>query len=109
VPLPATSTLIRIASGAYLANCALGTAVATRVLDTSGHRWVHHALFVATATCTVAAVVVGLGRRSAAAALLAPALVPLAVIPYAGTRRHVRVALAAAPGFASALVASGRN
>ena len=109
MPLPATPTLIRIAAGAYAANCTLGTAVAARVLDTSGYRWVHHALFVATATSTAAAVAVGLARRSVAAAALAPALAPLAAIPYAGTGRHVRVALAAAPWFAAALLTSGRD
>ena len=109
VPLPSTPSLIRVASAAYLANCVLGTAVAARVVDTSGSRWVHHVLFVGTATLTAAAVVLGLARRAPAAAALAPALLTLAVLPHAGTRRHARVALAAAPWFGAALIATGRG
>ena len=46
----------------------------------------------------------------AAAATLAPALVPLAVIPYAGThtRRHPLIALSAAPFIAAAAIRSRR-
>ena len=46
--------LLTAAATSYLANCALGVAVATRVLDTSGFRWVHHAVYVATAVLTAA-------------------------------------------------------
>jgi hypothetical protein len=95
------------ACGSYTANVALGLATATRLLDTSRFRWVHHALYIATTALTVVAVAGDLhgpaGRR------LAPALVPLAVIPFAGThsRRHYAVAAAAAPFYAlAALVRS---
>lgn len=98
---------------AYGANAALGTAVAARVIDTRGYRWLHHALYIATCTTTVAAVSAAFwGRpRTAsrrAAASLAPALVPLAAIPYLGThtRRHPLVALAAAPFVVAGLVCS---
>jgi hypothetical protein len=43
------------AAAVYGANCALGTAVATKVIDTSNFRWVHHALYIATCTATAAA------------------------------------------------------
>ena len=106
-----TPPLFVLAALSYLLNCALGTAVATKVIDTSRFRWLHHALFVL--TCATTAVALGSGIRSGrraprarAAVALAPAVVPLAVIPFAGTRgrRHPLVALSAAPFFAASLV-----
>ncbi|MFB4349418.1 hypothetical protein [Microbacterium sp. CR_7] len=98
---------------AYAANAALGTAVAARVIDTRGFRWVHHALYVSTCITTAAAVSAALWARPKAAsrraaASLAPAIVPLAAIPYLGThtRRHPLVALAAAPFLVAGLVCS---
>ena len=95
-------TMVMGACGSYAANVALGVATATRLLDTSRFRWVHHALYIATTTLTVVAVAVDL--RGPAGRRLAPALVPLAVIPFAGThsRRHYAVAAAAAPFYALA-------
>ncbi|MEJ3404599.1 hypothetical protein WDJ51_07640 [Rathayibacter sp. YIM 133350] len=102
-----------VAAAAYTLNCALGASVALRVLDTREWRWVHHALYISTAATTALAVAAGVtggpdGRRAAAA--LAPAAVPLAIIPYAGTRglRHPLVALSAAPAFVLALILSRR-
>jgi hypothetical protein len=99
------------AAVAYTANCALGGAVALRLLDTRRFRWVHHVLYTTTAALTVAAVAAGALARRPAAALLAPALMPLAGIPYAGTRtiRHPLVAVVAAPWYAAALVAGRRG
>ncbi|MBO9627597.1 MAG: hypothetical protein J7484_14650 [Microbacterium sp.] len=103
---------ILVAASSYVLNCALGTAVATRVIDTRRFRWVHHVLYVCTCASTAAAVVLavsrGHDRRPALA--LAPAAVPLAVIPYAGTRgrRHPLVALAAAPFYIAAVVCALR-
>ena len=101
------------ATVSYAANCALGASVALRLVDTRNVRWVHHALYLATFSLAVGAMssaVWGSRRRAsrAAAALLAPAAVPLTLIPYAGThtRRHPLVALAAAPFFIAALVRS---
>jgi hypothetical protein len=103
--------LVVVAALAYTANCALGTAVALRLLDTSRYRWVHHALYITTTALTVGAVGAGALARRPAAALLAPALVPLAGIPYAGTRtlRHPVVAVTAAPWYAAALAATRRD
>lgn len=101
------------AATAYAANCALGASVAVRLIDTSHFRWVHHALYIATCITTASAVVAGWccgqstrGRRAARA--LAPAAVPLAAIPYLGTRgrRHPLVALTAAPFIVAGLVVS---
>lgn len=101
---------------AYGANVALGTAVATKAIDTSNFRWVHHALYIATCATTATAAATALFRakprrasRRAAVALL-PAAVPLAAIPYLGThgRRHPLVALAAAPFILAGLVCSLR-
>ncbi|WP_430645199.1 hypothetical protein [Agromyces sp. GXS1127] len=128
----AAPVLCTAAAGAYAANCALGASVALGLVDTSGFRWVHHALYLATCALSVSALAAALrpgasarsragirpsgrvaaGDRTgrAAAALLAPAVVPLAVIPYAGTRgtRHPLIALAAAPFLAAAAVRSWR-
>jgi hypothetical protein len=103
------------ATVSYAANCALGAAVATRLVDTTRCRWVHHALYIATCTAAAAALIAGRlgaprrpGRRAASALL--PAAVPLAVIPFAGThtRRHPLVALTAAPFVAASLYLSLR-
>lgn len=107
------TALFAAAATAYIVNCALGASVAARLIDTSGFRWLHHALYIATCATTAAAVAVGWARgsrtadRRAAFALL-PAAVPLAAIPYLGThsRRHPLVALAAAPFVLAGLVLS---
>jgi hypothetical protein len=113
---PAVRTLFTAAAASYAANCALGAAVWFRFIDTSRYRWVHHAIYLTTCALAVAAGSAALwarpGSRAGAATLaLAPAAVPLAVIPYAGTRtrRHPLIALTAAPFFAAAVVRSWRK
>lgn len=98
LPLPPAAAA-RASAVCYAANCALGAAVAARLVDTGRFRWVHHALYIATATTTVLAVVTGLARDSRLGLTLAPSLVPLAIIPFSGTRtrRHPLIALSAAP------------
>lgn len=107
--------LFAAAALSYAANCTLGAAVALRVIDTRNYRWLHHALYIATSAFTIAAVSAGwwgspatAARRAAVA--LAPALVPLAVIPCAGTRgrRHPLVALLAAPFILASLALASR-
>jgi hypothetical protein len=102
-----TRPLLRGAAASYLASCALGTGVATGVLRTGRARWVHHALYVSTATLTAVALVSAGRERSRAGWWLLPVVAPLAVVPYAGTRsrRHVLVAASAAPFYAAALAA----
>ncbi|MBT2484484.1 MULTISPECIES: hypothetical protein [unclassified Microbacterium] len=99
----------------YGANCMLGAAVALKLIDTRDFRWVHHALYIATSAFTVAAVSAGwwgspVSPSRPAAIALVPAVVPLAVIPYAGTRgrRHPLVALAAAPFVIAGLILASR-
>nr|WP_314844659.1 hypothetical protein [uncultured Microbacterium sp.] len=101
------------AAVAYIANCALGLAVAARIIDTSGFRWLHHALYIATCATSAAAfsaIVWGRPRRASrrAALALAPAAAPLAAIPYLGThtRRHPLVALGASPFIVAGLICS---
>jgi hypothetical protein len=108
-----SAPLFAAATVSYAANCALGASVSLRLIDTRNVRWVHHALYLATfalATGAMSSAAWGTPRRASrrAAALLAPAAVPLALIPYAGThtRRHPLVALSAAPFFAAALLRS---
>ncbi|MCS3442633.1 hypothetical protein [Microbacterium phyllosphaerae] len=105
--------LFATAAVAYGANVALGTAVATRLIDTSNFRWLHHAIYIATCVSSAAAfsaIVWGRPRRASrcAALALAPAVAPLAAIPYLGThgRRHPLVALAAAPFIVAGLICS---
>ncbi|GGM38881.1 hypothetical protein [Microbacterium saperdae] len=110
-----TGALFTAAAVAYAANCALGVSVATKAVDTSGFRWVHHALYIATCAATAAALSTAVWarprRQSRRAALaLAPAVVPLAAIPYLGSRsrRHPLTALAAAPFIAAGLLCAWR-
>lgn len=101
-----------LASGlCYAANCALGTAVAARLIDTKRFRWVHHALYIATVSTTIVALVTGIRSDRRAALALSPSLVPLAIIPYAGTRtrRHPAIALAAAPFIVAGVAISRRS
>ncbi|GAB3470539.1 hypothetical protein AB1207_13130 [Kineococcus endophyticus] len=97
--------LLVAAATAYAANCALGAAVAARVVDTSGARWVHHAVFVTTAALTAAAGTDLARRRSGAFWRLLPVAAPLLAIPAvsARSRWHPAIALTAAPAYAAAL------
>jgi hypothetical protein len=104
------------AAVAYTANVGLGTAVATKLIDTRNFRWVHHALYIATCVTTAAAAVIALfwarPRRASrrAALVLLPAAAPLAAIPSVRThsRRHPLTALTAAPFILAGLVCSLR-
>ena len=101
-------TLVAAATGSYAANVALGVATATRVIDTSRFRWVHHALYVVHARRSPSSP--SLAERAAQPRGPPPrsgARCPLAVIPYVGThgppalrggrrRRALRHALAGA-------------
>lgn len=93
------------ATGCYVANCALGSLVGLRVVDSSGFHWLHHALFGATAGTAVVAVSAAAWGRTGAGWALVPALVPWVVLPRvrAPSRRHVALALSAAPCYALAL------
>jgi len=115
-PTASAAPLFAAAATSYAANCLLGSAAWFRIIDTSRFRWVHHALYVA--TCGLAAAAGSSAfwarpRDAARAATLAlvPAAVPLAVIPYAGTRtrRHPLIALTAAPFFIAAAIRSRRK
>jgi hypothetical protein len=97
--------LLTAATTSYLANCALGAAVAARLLDTSGFRWVHHAVYVATAVLTGAAGAELALRRDRAFFRLLPAAAPLLAIPAfsARSRWHPVIAATAAPAYLAAL------
>lgn len=100
----------RAAGLAYGANCTLGLAVSTRIIDTARIHWMHHALYVTTSTLTALALSSLLWSRSRAGWWLLPAALPLAVIPFAGTRarRHPAIALSAAPFFVVSIARSGK-
>jgi hypothetical protein len=104
--------LIGVAAGAYLLNCAWGTAVATRLVRTRRLRVLHHGLFVATSAATGVALASGLVWRPSSAVLyLLPATAPLAAAPRISARSsaHWKVALAAAPSYLGAVLASRRG
>jgi hypothetical protein len=103
-------SLVTAATASYLANCALGLAVSSGRFDTRRISWLHHALFASTATSTLLATGSLLRHRNPAGRRLLPALVPLSVIAFvdARRRRHVLLALAAAPFFAAATVRAWR-
>ncbi|MCS3843444.1 hypothetical protein [Microbacterium sp. AK031] len=99
----------------YAANCSLGLAVATRLVDTRRFRWLHHALYITTCTAVAAALSAAWwgGPRAPsrrAALMLVPGVVPLASVPYVPThsRRHPLVALAAAPFIVASVVCALR-
>lgn len=98
--------LLTAAATSYVANCALGAAVAARVLDTSGFRWVHHAVYVATAVLTAAAGAELALRGDRAFFRLLPVAAPLVAIPAvsARSRWHPVIAGTAAPAYLAALV-----
>ena len=100
--MPTVRTLVAVASGAYVANCALGAAVQSGLIDTS--RRPHHALYIVTSTLTAVAMVAGMAERSPRALLLAPTLLPLAILPHVGHDAHAVTGLAAAPWYAAALL-----
>ncbi|WP_298803870.1 hypothetical protein [uncultured Pseudokineococcus sp.] len=96
------------AAALYAANCALGTAVGLRLVDTSRVHWVHHALYGVVVAGAAGAVALGAAAGSRTAPLLAPALVPLGVLPRvrAPSRGHVLLAASAAPAYLLALRAA---
>ena len=104
-----TSALTALATGAYAVNCALGASVRAGVVDSSGFRWLHHALYIGTFGTTALAAAAGVLRGSAKGALLAPALLPLSFLPFLGREVHTAVGLAPAPWYlGSLLVKEGR-
>ena len=96
--------LVAAATGAYLANVALGTAVQTRLVDTSRHRWTHHVLYIVTSTLTVTAILGAFAQRSPRGWVLVPSLLPLALLPRVGHAAHALTGIAAAPWYAGALL-----
>lgn len=111
---PSAVPWIGLASTCWAANAALGAAVGTGLVHTGRFRWIHHGLYLATTTTTALAAArcacSSSDSRRGAARALAPALLPLAVLPHVGTpaqghpRRHALAALSAAPFYATALV-----
>ena len=103
--------LFTAATTSYVANCALGTGVATAVIDTRKAHWVHHALYIATSTLAGVAVSSLLWSPSKAGWALLPAAVPLALIPRISShsRRHIVVALTASPFFVTSLIQAWRQ
>src|SRR5436309_2373495 len=66
----AARALVRLAIGSYAANCLLGIAVASRALRLGRARWLHHALYIGTATTAAAAASSAFWARSAPGAAL---------------------------------------
>ena len=102
--------LFTAATTSYVANCALGTAVATRRISTQNAHWVHHALYICTSTMAGVAASSLVWSSSKAGWVLLPAAVPLALIPRISShsRRHILVALSASPFFVASLIKAWR-
>ncbi|OUE19989.1 hypothetical protein BFL34_02137 [Clavibacter michiganensis] len=112
---PVVRAAFAAASAAYLVNCAIGIAAATRILPPRPELRLHHRAYVLTSALTAVALASPLWAGSAArpaarraARALAPALIPLAALPRVGTRtrRHPAVALTAAPWYARGILAT---
>ncbi|CCE76613.1 hypothetical protein [Clavibacter nebraskensis] len=112
---PVVRAAFAAASAAYLVNCAIGIAAATRILPPRPELRLHHRAYVLTSALTAVALASplwsgGAARPAAlrAARALAPAVIPLAALPRVGTRtrRHPAVALTAAPWFARGILAT---
>lgn len=107
-----TARVLTIAAAcSYAASCTLGIGVATGRFRTGRAHWLHHALYISTAATTSAAAVALVAERGRAGAVLVPALVPLAVIPVAGTHgwRHPALAASVGPFLAAALAVALRG
>lgn len=104
------AVLFTAATTSYAANCALGVAVATGTLRTGRAHWVHHALYISTATLAGVAASSLFWSRNRAGLLLLPAAVPLVLIPAISShsRRHIVTALSAAPFFVASLIKAWR-
>ncbi len=102
--VPKPKHLVTAATASYLANCALGTGVATGLVTTGSAHWVHHALYLSHVHprrrgCQLAVV----EPEHEPGWMLLPAAAPLAVDPLRGNSHraaHPLIALAAAPFFA---------
>lgn len=105
-----SSVWFTLAACSYAASCALGGAVKSRRFDSSRIHWMHHALYICTLVLTIAAVSTVFWSTSRTGWYLAPALLPLAAIPYVSSHsnRHVYLALTAAPFFLLSLILSWR-
>lgn len=100
-----------VAAVSYAANVGLGLGVATGRIRTGRARWVHHALYVCTASAIAVATTALFAEHGRRGFALAPALVPLAAIPYGGThgRRHPALALSIGPFVTAGLVVAWRT
>lgn len=99
-------TTVGLAGACYATNAALGLSVAMGLVDTSGARWVHHGLFVATASSTALALALGAAQRDPWAPALGVVVLPLVLLQRRGSRplpRHARTAALAAPCYIAAL------
>ena len=103
--------LVTAATASYAANCALGASVATGRVNTRGHRWVHHALYIVTSTLTGTAAVALVARRDRALWVLLPTVPVLVAMPRANARtpRHAQVGLSAAPFYLLTLLRAWRS
>jgi hypothetical protein len=103
--------LTAVAGVSYLASCALGAGVASGRVRTGRARWVHHALYISTAGTTTAAAVALVAEHGPRGLVMAPVIVPLAAIPFAGTRgrRHPAIAATIAPFLLAGLLVARRG
>ena len=111
MPYPVTgiALLFVLACGTYVLNACFGVSVRSGLVDSSGFRWVHHALYVVTFGLALVAASSLWWSRNEAGWYLIPALVALAALPYVGSARrhpcrHVCAALVPMPFYILSLI-----
>jgi hypothetical protein len=105
------AVLVALACAAYALNAGFGVAVRAGLVDSSGFRWIHHALYAVTFFLALVAAGSLWWSPSRAGWYLIPVLVGLAALPYIGSARrhpyrHVCAALLPLPFYILSLLAA---
>lgn len=101
--------LFVLASGTYILNAFFGVSVRAGIVDSSGFRWLHHGLYLATFVLALLAASSLWWSPNQAGWYLIPAVLALAALPYVGSarrhpRRHVYAALVPLPFYILSLI-----
>jgi hypothetical protein len=105
------AVLVALACATYVLNAGFGVSVRTGLVDSSGFRWLHHALYAVTFLLALVAASSLWWSPSRAGWYLIPVLAALAVLPYIGSARrhpyrHMCAALLPLPFYILSLLAA---
>lgn len=105
------AVLVTFAFATYVLNAGFGVSVRAGLVDSSGFRWVHHALYAVTFCLALVAASSLWWSPSRAVWYLIPVLAALAALPYIGSarrhpHRHVFAALLPLPFYILSLLAA---